>query len=41
MNKSESNSKKKMPRYDPDLPTPLEAYLFSRNPLTRLTFLIL
>jgi len=34
-------SSKKLPMFDPDLPTPFEAWLFSTNALTRTCFLLL
>jgi hypothetical protein len=34
-------SLKKQPMYDPDLPTEFEAYMFSKNTFTRLSFMFL
>jgi hypothetical protein len=34
-------SKKDNPMYDPDLPTAFEAYMFSKNVLTRFLFLVM
>ena len=40
-NGSSKNDNKKLPKYDPDLPTKFEAFLFSKNFLTRIMFLSL
>lgn len=40
-NKSSKGDNKKLPKYDPDLPTKFEAFLFSHNFLTRTLFLSL